>query len=72
MSNNNDNDAFAELIGGLILIGVVLFVIYIIMLAMLWIAGFTIVAGAAFGGGVSLYNYGVAFKNNVRLERPTI
>jgi len=27
---------------------------------------------AAFGGCVSLYNYGLAFKNNVKPEQPTI
>jgi hypothetical protein len=68
MSNTND----AEAIGGLIMIALVLFLVYLIVIAMLWIAGMTIAAGTAFGGGVSLYNYGVAFKNNVKLEKPRI
>lgn len=64
MSNENDVST-AEAIFWLLFI---LFVVYITV----WIAGIVIVAGTIFGGGVSLYNYGVAFKNNVKLEKPTI
>ena len=66
MSNNNTG---AEFIFVLFLIGIA---IYIIVIVTLWIVGITLVAAATVGGSVSLYNYGVAFKNNVKLEKPTL
>jgi hypothetical protein len=65
MSSNNA-------VFGLIMIVIGLVIICIMVLAILWIAGIAIAAGTAFGGSVSLYNYGVAFKNNVKLENPAI
>ena len=68
MSNKDDNnDPFGggELIFWIMIIGIFLYL-------MLFIVGFIIVAGATFGGGVSLYNYGLALKNHVKLEKPTI
>jgi hypothetical protein len=63
MSKNDEE--LAEAIGWLLVIAIISFV-------MLWIAGIAITAGSAFGGGVSLYNYGLALKNNVKVEKPTI
>jgi hypothetical protein len=68
MSNKDDtNDAFggANLIFWIMIIGIFLYL-------MVFVVGFIIIASATFGGGVSLYNYGLAFKNQVKLEKPTI
>lgn len=51
-----------------IMLGLVLVAIYLAIIS----AGITIFIAATFGGGVSLYNYGLAFKNNVKPEKPTI
>ena len=65
---SNDSDAGVGIIVGLVLIGIA---IYIMVIVTLWIVGITLVAATTVGGSVSLYNYGVAFKNNVKPERPT-
>lgn len=62
----------ANPIAALVMLAAALFVIYIIVIATLYIVGITLAIGATFGGGVSLYNYGLAFKNNVKIESPTI
>ena len=48
-----------------LVIAFIYLIIYVVIPLILSIAG----VGAACGGGVSLYNYGVAFKNNVEPER---
>jgi len=45
-----------------ILWGIFLIVIFLIMVAL-----FTII-GVAVGGGISLYNYGIAVRNNFKFE----
>ncbi len=66
MSNRDD-----ELFVGLLYVAFGLTAIFVIVIASLWIALITTVVGATFGGGVSIYNYGVALKNNIKLEKPT-
>lgn len=55
----------------LMMVGVGAVVIYFIVLAALSVLGVTIAIGSSLGGGVSLYNYGLALKNNIQPERPT-
>jgi len=59
-------------ISALVILAVALYVIYLIVIATLFIVGITLAIGATFGGGVSLYNYGLAFKKNVNLELATL
>lgn len=65
-------DDFAEIIGvtivSVIVIGLILAAIYLAIV----VAGITVSVSATFGGGVSLYNYGLAFRNNVKPEEPKI
>jgi len=60
MSNNNKEGDGGAII--LILLVVVAVVIAFVLL--------TITVGALYGGGKAIYNYGVAFSNNVSLEKP--
>jgi len=61
-----------QIIAAIIAIYLVIIVVYLIMIAMIWLVGMTIIVAAIVGGSVSLYNYGLAFKNNVKLEKPTL
>jgi len=62
-----ENEVFA-VIGVLLLIVVVIFlVVYVVIPLILFIAG----VGVTVGGGVSLFNYWIAFKDNVEPERIT-
>jgi hypothetical protein len=54
----------------LLMLAVALFVVYLVVMAALSVVGITVAVGTAFGGGVSLYNYVIAFKNNVKMESP--
>lgn len=65
MSSNSEG----ELIVAVLMLGLVAFVIYIIVVAALYIIALTLSVSATFGGGVSLYNYGTALKNNVKPEK---
>jgi hypothetical protein len=60
-----------DLVGGLI--GLALIVIaVVIVLYLIYLALHVLVAGGAlFGAGISLRNYALAFRNNVRPERVT-
>jgi len=66
---SNDNNEVAE---GLMYLVFGLVVIYIVVIITLWIIGITVAVGTTFGSGVSIYNYGLAFKNNVKFEKPII
>ncbi len=50
----------------------VLVAIYFIVIAALTLAGILVTIGAIFGGGVSLYNYGLALSNNIKPEKPIV
>ena len=64
-----DSDDFGEAIGQLV--GVVFLVAVVVSLvAMAIIALMSL--GAAFGAGTALYNYGLAFANNVKPEKVKI
>ena len=66
------DDAIGEIIGGLIVLGIAFFVIvYIIIPGILIIVSLTASVGAVTGGGVSLHNYFLAFRDNVKPERIT-
>lgn len=49
-------------------IGLVLVVIVVVLAVAAAVAAFATI-GAAYGAGLSLWNYGLAFANNVRPER---
>ena len=57
-------DSFYETFGTAGKIAVVLGIACLVLMA----TSFALYASAAFGAGVSLYNYGLAFKNNVKPE----
>ena len=57
-------DGFIKIIGVFVLIGLILAIIYLAII----VAGIMVSVAATFGGGVSLYNYGLAFRNNVKPE----
>ena len=42
------------------------------VMATVAVMGVLTVVGATFGGGVSLYNYGLALKKNVKRESPIV
>jgi hypothetical protein len=56
--------------GGAVVLGIIALVIayFIIVYIILPMIGFFLAGGAIWGGGTSIYNYFVAFKNNVKPE----
>lgn len=63
MASSSDGGAVIMFILGIIVIGIVLYI-------SIFVIGAILAAGAAFGGGVSFYNYGKSIKSNVQLEKP--
>lgn len=60
--SNDDGGCIGTILGGLIIIAIVYFVIvYIIVPVLITIAG----VGGAYGGVVSIRNYGRAFNKNI-------
>lgn len=65
-SNSDDfGEAIGQLIGVLALVAVVVTLVTMAIMALMSL-------GAVFGAGTSLYNYGLAFANNVKPEKVTI
>ncbi len=62
MANNDSGELIGQLIGGLILVMVVVTLVAMAIMALMSL-------GAVFGAGTSLYNYGLAFANNVKPEK---
>ena len=52
-------------IRGLMLLCSMLVVIYVIVISPLYLVGTILAVSAVFGGGVSIYNYGLALIDNI-------
>ncbi len=61
-----------EVLGAVIVVVIVVVLVLAAIYLAIIVASIMISVAAIFGGGVSLYNYGLAFKNNIKPERPTI
>jgi hypothetical protein len=59
-----------QLILGLIALGLILWVLYLIGLLIYYAAPYLLTAAALYGAGIALRNYGLAFINNVKPQRP--
>lgn len=66
---SSSSDGAGEVIGILIIIGLVIAAVIYIFIPLVILA---IAMGSVFGGGVSLFNYGLSLKNNISLEKPTL
>jgi hypothetical protein len=58
----SDRDSGGEVIGALFLLMVVVMLVMMAIMAAMSV-------GAVFGAGTALYNYGLAFANNVKPQR---
>ena len=59
------HDGEGELIGFVIVLGIIAFIIYVLVMAAAFIGGVAAAGGTIYGGGSAIANYAKSFKENV-------